>query len=115
MLSLLLVDVGETINKRKRERDTGDVGRCVKEIAGIQFTKVKATNGNTTPVSHKKVKYVRRRKEEHIDAFILLDIQIYEDIVSSLVCPECYEKSSQNMNPFDVNIRAVYASRSCGF
>ena len=87
------VDVGETINKRKRERDTGDVGRCVKQsakkrhlrklkFAGNQFTKVKATKGNTTPVSHKKVKYVRRRKEENIDRFRLFDIQIFEDIVS---------------------------------
>ena len=98
------VDIGETINKRKRERDTGDVGRCVKQsskkghsrkrkFVGNQFTKVKETKGNTTPVSHKKVKYVRRRKEENIEGFRLFDMQIFEDIVSSLVCPECYEKS----------------------
>ena len=71
----------------------------------------------STPVSHKKVKYVRRRKEENIDGFRLFDIQIFEDIVSSIVCPECYEKSLYvlGMNPFEVNVRGVYTSRSCGF
>ena len=162
-----VADTVEDVGVTKRERnDTGDAGRCVKQSAkkrytgkrkycGNQYTKVKGANSNTTPVSHKKVKYVKKRKTDNNEGYRLFDIQIFEDIVSSLACPDCFEKGlyveenpskkkgfacfisvmcehcdyvketytskevdkqtvSQGMNPYEINIRAVYASRSCG-
>ena len=99
-----VADTVEDVGVTKRERnDTGDAGRCVKQSAkkrytgkrkycGNQYTKVKGANSNTTPVSHKKVKYVKKRKTDNNEGYRLFDIQIFEDIVSSLACPDCFEK-----------------------
>ena len=91
-------DVGLT--KRTRN-DIGDASRCVKQSAkkryrrkygGNQYTKFKESKNITTPVSVKKIRDVKKRNPNRNKGYRLFDIQISEDIVTSLACPECLEK-----------------------
>ena len=91
-------------SNRKRSRDVGDPGRCSKQsskraydskkkriFAGNRYTKIKKDGG--TPVSVIKIKRVKKRKTFNVEGYRFVDIQILEDMVSTLCCPECYEKN----------------------
>ena len=90
-------------NNRKRNRDEGDEGRCSKQASKRTYAKKKHTfAGNCyiknkcsvaaqkTPVSSRKIKPIRRRKTA-IDGYRFMDLQILEDLISSLCCPCCYK------------------------
>ena len=97
------MDNVQPTNSRKREK--GDAGRCTKQpskrrhskkrkFAGNQNTKRDGASSNIqTPVSLKKVKSIKRKKVDRIEGYRLIDIQIFEDIITSLACPECCEKT----------------------
>ena len=96
----IVVDTVEDVGLTKRRRNgTGDASRCVKQSAkrrytrkrkygGNQYTKVKESKNITTPVSVKKVRDVKKRKPNRNEGYRLFDIQIFEDIVTSLACPK---------------------------
>ena len=72
---------------------SGNPPRNVIQEREDQYTKVKESKNITTPVSVKKVRDVKKRKPNRNQGYRLFDIQIFEDIVSSLACPECLEKN----------------------
>ena len=39
------------------------------------------------------MKSIKRKKVDRIEGYRLIDIQIFEDIITSLACPECCEKT----------------------
>ena len=108
------------------------------------------------PVSAKKVKKVKQQQKiSPIEGYRLVDMESIRYLITSLACPECYEKTlvveedkfkkkglapfiivscsncfyesssftskgvqplaeeTKGMKPFEVNIRSVYAFRSC--
>ena len=97
------MDNVQPTNSRKREK--GDAGRCTKQpskrryskkrkFAGNQNTKRDGASSNIqTPVSLKKMKNIKRKKVDRTEGYRLIDIQIFEDIITSLACPECCEKT----------------------
>ena len=99
-----LDDTVEDVRFTKRTRNgTGDASRCVKQSAkkrytrkrkygGNQYAKVKESKNITTPVSVKKVHDVKKRKPNRNQGYRLFDIPNFEDIVTSLACPDCREK-----------------------
>ena len=113
--------VGET-----RSRDAGNEGRCSHQASrrsntkkerkfwGNRYTKVGGTSTSKTPVSAKKIKTVKRRKTCVNEGYRLLDIQILEDMISSLACPEFFEnKLYLEENHAKKKGLAVYISIVC--
>ena len=90
------MDNVQPTNSRKREK--GDPARDAtqkkRKFAGNQNRKRDGASSNIqTPVSLKKVKSIKRKKVDRIEGYRLIDIQIFEDIITSLACPECCEKT----------------------
>ena len=46
-----------------------------------------------TPVTIKKMKRIKRKKACNLEGYRLLDINMLENMVASLSCPECFENN----------------------
>ena len=89
----------------KRLRLQGDGGRCKKELSRRTYQKKRKFSGNqhtknnnktkvTKTVSEKKVKRVKKQKKSNpIEGYRLMDMEILNEMVTSLSCPQCYELS----------------------
>lgn len=86
------------------KRPTGNAGRCTKQGSQRRYAKKRRNVGkkkedgsNTTPVSVKKVKTIKKVSvceiRESPKGFRLLDLTILQDILSLLLCPDCAESS----------------------
>ena len=85
----------------KRSRPVGDDERCSKQskqkylkkrkFAGNQYTKTTNKKVQKEPVSQGKVKRVYlQKKNSTLEGYRLVDMEIFHNIISSIVCPECY-------------------------
>ena len=62
-----------------------------REFAGNQYTKTTIKKVQKDPVAQRKVKRVYlQKKNSTLEGYRLVDMENFHNIISSLVCPECY-------------------------
>ena len=62
-----------------------------RSTAGNQYTKTTKKKVQKEPVSQRKVKRVYlQKKNSTLEGYRLVDMEIFDNFISSLVCPECY-------------------------
>ena len=103
------VDSGEIIQTTTHKREKGNAGRCTKKSSKATYAKKRKyhrkreNNVNMStkksrvivPLQKvKKVKKVPNKILQNVQGFRLLDMQILQDIISDLCCPECNEKGT---------------------
>ena len=78
----------------KRSRPVGDDGRCSKQASKQRYSKKRKFAGNQYTKTTKKQRKVKRvylqKKNSTLEGYRLVDMEIFHNIISSLVCPECY-------------------------
>lgn len=101
----------EISQKDSRKRELGNAGRCTKKSSKATYSKKRKYHGKRTktvadvvssdnnkkrkssvPVSQRKIKRVYKLpRKQSIQGFRFVDMQIMQDIISDLCCPQCYE------------------------
>ena len=88
-------------NKNTRKRLPGDAGRCTKLSSKKKYSKKRHFAGNQYTKEKKKTKTVSEKKIEEIvvdvdetlterpEGYRLFDMDIFQEILSAVLCPEC--------------------------